>query len=56
MLRWLGHLETMDDERMDKRVYDSGVQGGGQRDSGCMVRRKLSLIEGDHGADRSEFV
>ena len=27
VLRWFGHVERMDDERMAKRVYDSGVQG-----------------------------
>ena len=27
VLRWFGHVERMDDERMAKRVYDSGVLG-----------------------------
>ena len=28
VLRWFGHVEIIDDERMAKRLYDSGVQGG----------------------------
>ena len=27
MLRWFGHEERMEDDRMAKRVYDSGVRG-----------------------------
>ena len=27
VLRWFGYVERMDDERMKKRVHDSGVQG-----------------------------
>ena len=27
MLRWFGHVERMNDERMAKRVYVSGVDG-----------------------------
>ena len=28
VLRWFGHVERMDGERMAKRIYDSGVEGG----------------------------
>ena len=28
VLRWFGHLERMDGERMAKRIYGSGVVGG----------------------------
>ena len=27
VLRWFGHVERMDGERMAKRIYDSGVEG-----------------------------
>ena len=27
VLRWFGHVERMDGERMAKRIYDSGVDG-----------------------------
>ena len=27
VLRYFGHVERMDDERMANKVYDSGVQG-----------------------------
>ena len=27
VLRWFGHIEHMDSERMAKRIYDSGLQG-----------------------------
>ena len=27
VLRWFGHVERMDNERMPERLYDSGVQG-----------------------------
>ena len=27
VLRWFGHVYRMDDDRMVKKVYDSGVQG-----------------------------
>ena len=26
-LKWFGHVDRMDDERMADRVYDSGLQG-----------------------------
>ena len=27
VLRWFGHVEHMDGERIGKKIYDSGVQG-----------------------------
>ena len=27
VLKWFGHMERMDGERMAKRIYDSGVVG-----------------------------
>ena len=27
VLRWFGHVERMDGERMAKRIYGSGVEG-----------------------------
>ena len=27
VLRWFGHVECMDGERMAKRIYGSGVEG-----------------------------
>ena len=31
VLRWYGHVERMDDERIAKRVYESHVQGRRRR-------------------------
>ena len=28
MLRWFGYIERMDGERMGRRIYNSGVEGG----------------------------
>ena len=36
VLRWFGHVERMDDERMPKRVCDSGVLG--RRGKGTPMR------------------
>ena len=27
VLRWFGHVEHMDGEKMAKKIYDSGVEG-----------------------------
>ena len=28
VLRWFGHVEHMDGERMARRIYDPGLEGG----------------------------
>ena len=28
VLMWFGHVERMDGERMARRIYDSGIEGG----------------------------
>ena len=35
VLRWVGHIESMDGERMAKKIYDSGVEGGRGRGRPC---------------------
>ena len=35
VLRWFGHIERMDDERLVKKVYESSVEGGRRRGRPC---------------------
>ena len=51
VLRWFGHVERMNDERMANRVYDSGLQGrltrvwmdGVKEAEGSMIRCEIEL-------------
>ena len=45
MLRWFGHVERMDCERMAKRIYSSGVERGrvGVHQTGWMDGVVLAL-------------
>ena len=46
VLRWFGHLERMDGERMTKRIYGPGVKGRrgrGRPNMGWMVGVKSAL-------------
>ena len=54
VFRWFGHVEFMDGERMARRIYGSGVEGGRGRGrpnrgwmDGVVLALRVNLIAGE---------